>query len=151
MDTVLRAAAIYLFILILFRIAGRRAVAELTTFDFVLLLIIGEATQQALVGEDFSMTTALLVIVSLIGIDITFGWVKDRWPLMEKLVDGVPLLLVENGRPLERRMRKARVSVDDILHTARESQGLERLDQSKFAVLEVSGGITVIPKDKAEQ
>ena len=70
MDSVLRAAAMYLALMVLFKIAGRRSLAELTTFDFVLLMIIGEATQQALLGDDFSMTNSMLVIVTLIVIDV---------------------------------------------------------------------------------
>ena len=71
MDSVLRSAAIYIVVLFVFRVAGRRTLSELTTFDFVLLLVIGEATQQALLGDDFSITNAFIVIVSLVGMDIT--------------------------------------------------------------------------------
>lgn len=146
MDAVLRATAVYIVLLLLFRISGRRSLSQLTTFDFVLLLIIGEATQQALLGEDFSLTNAVLVIVTLITFDIALSLVKQRSPSVEKLIDGVPMILVENGRPLSDRLRKSRVSEEDVLEAARRLQGLERLDQIKFAVLEVSGGITVIPK-----
>jgi uncharacterized membrane protein YcaP (DUF421 family) len=148
MDAVLRATAVYIVLLLLFRISGRRSLSQLTTFDFVLLLIIGEAMQQALLGEDFSLTNAVLVIVTLITIDIALSLVKQRSPSVEKLIDGVPMILVENGRPLSDRLRKSRVSEEDVLEAARRLQGLERLDQIKFAVLEVSGGITVIPKKR---
>ena len=147
MDAVLRAAAIYFVLLVLFRLAGRRTLAELTTFDFVLVLIIGEATQQALLGEDFSVTNAVLVIVTLLFIDIMMSQAKGRSTLFEKLVDGVPTIIVEHGRPLRDRMRKARVDEEDVMEAARRLQGLERMDQIKYAILEVSGGITVIPRD----
>ena len=78
MDSVLRAAAIYLVLMVLFKIAGRRSLAELTTFDLVLFMVIGEATQQALLGDDFSLVNAVLVIVTLIAIDIGFSLVKQR-------------------------------------------------------------------------
>lgn len=74
MDAVLRAAAIYFVLMVLFRVAGRRSLTDLTTFDFVLLLIIGEATQQALLGDDFSVTNAILIISTLIAIDVGFSW-----------------------------------------------------------------------------
>ena len=74
MDAVLRAIAVYLVLLLLFRVAGRRTLAEITTFDFVLLLIIGEATQQALLGEDFSVTNAVIVIATLLFIDVRRKW-----------------------------------------------------------------------------
>lgn len=148
MDAVLRATVVYVVLLLLFRISGRRSLSQLTTFDFVLLLIIGEATQQALLGEDFSLTNAVLVIVTLLAIDIALSLAKQRSPSVEKLIDGVPIVLVENGRPLDDRLRKSRVSEEDVLEAARSLQGLERLDQIKFAVLEVSGGITILPKER---
>ena len=78
MDSVLRAAAMYVALMVLFKIAGRRSLAELTTFDFILLMIIGEATQQALLGDDFSLTNSMLVIVTLIAIDVGFSLLKQR-------------------------------------------------------------------------
>ena len=149
MDTVIRAFAIYFFLLVVFRIAGKRALVQITTFDFVLLLIIGEATQQALIGNDFSITTAWILIATLVGIDIAISLLKERFKKLERLVDGVPLVLVSNGELLRDRMEKSRVDEEDILGAARELQGLERLDQIKYAVLERSGTITIIPKEGA--
>lgn len=149
MDAVLRGVAIYVVLLVLFRIAGRRTLAEMTSFDFVLILIIGEATQQALLGEDFSVTNAFLVIITLLGMDVALSLLKQRSGRIEKWIDGVPTLLVENGRPLYDRMRKARVDEADVMEAARRLRGIERVEQIKFAVLEVSGGITVIPKEGA--
>jgi uncharacterized membrane protein YcaP (DUF421 family) len=148
MDVVLRAAAIYLILLIIFKIAGRRTLGEITTFDFVLLLVIGEATQQALLGNDFSLINSFLAIVSLIAIDITLSLIKERSPSVAKLIDGVAMIVVEDGKLLHERVRKARLDEDDILTAARETQGLERLDQIKFAVLENNGKISIIPKQQ---
>ena len=149
MNTVIRAFAIYFFLLVVFRIAGKRALVQITTFDFVLLLIIGEATKQALIGNDFSITTAWILIATLVGIDIAICLLKERFKKLERLVDGVPLVLVNNGELLRDRMEKSRVDEGDILGAARELQGLERLDQIKYAVLERSGTITIIPKESA--
>ncbi len=148
MDVVLRAAAIYLILLIIFKIAGRRTLGEITTFDFVLLLVIGEATQQALLGNDFSLINSFLAIVSLIAIDITLSLIKERSPSVAKLIDGVAMIVVEDGQLLHERVRKARLDEDDILTAARETHGLERLDQIKFAVLENNGKISIIPKQQ---
>jgi uncharacterized membrane protein YcaP (DUF421 family) len=147
MDTVLRAAAVYIGVLLLLRLAGRRTVAEMTPFDLVLLLIIGDATQQAILGEDFSLTTAFLVVSTLIVLDVALSIAKARIPTLEKLIDGIPMVIVENGQPLRERMRRARVSLDDVMQSARETQGIERLEQIKYAVLEVSGGISIVPRD----
>ena len=144
MDAVLRATAMYLLLLTVFRVSGRRMLAELTTFDFVLLLIIGEATQQALLGEDFSFINAMLVIVTLVTLEIVLSLLKGWAPFLGKLLDGTPMIVVDHGRPLRERMHKARIDEEDILEAARRLQGIERLDQIKYAVLEVSGGISVI-------
>ena len=150
MDSVVRAFAMYVFLLLIFRIAGKRTLSESTTFDIVLLLIISEATQQALLGNDFSITNAFLVILTLVGIDIIVSLWKQRSPQLGKLLDGVPLVIVENGRPLKDRMDKVRVDEQDVLEMARKLQGLERMDQIKYAVLERSGGISIIPKQNGE-
>lgn len=146
MDAVLRALAIYIVLLLLFRISGRRTLSELTTFDFILLLVIGEATQQAMVGDDFSLTNAAIVIGTLLVLDIGLSLLKVRVPFIGKITEGVPMVIVENGQPLQERMKKARIDESDILQSARQSQGLERMDQIKYAVLEVSGSISIIPK-----
>ena len=147
MDAVFRAAVLYAFLLVIFRIAGERTLASLTTFDFVLLLIIAEATQQGLVGDDFSVTKALVLVATLVGLDIGLSLLKDRWRGLHKVVEGVPLVIVEDGRVLKDRMHRARIDVDDVLQAAREHQGLDRMDQIKFAVLERTGEISIIPKN----
>ena len=97
MDSVLRAVAIYLVLLVLFKVAGRRTLAELTTFDLVLLMVIGEATQQALLGDDFSLTNAVLVIVTLIAIDIGFSLLKQRSAAFARVLDGGPTVLTADA------------------------------------------------------
>jgi uncharacterized membrane protein YcaP (DUF421 family) len=146
MDAVLRAIAIYLFLLVTFRLAGERTLANLTTFDFVLLLIIAEATQQGLLGDDFSVTKVFLVVTTLVGIDIGLSLLKEAFPKLDKLIEGVPVVIVEDGKPLKERMRQARVDESDVLTAARERQGLQRLDQIMYAVLERTGKISIIPK-----
>ncbi len=147
MDAVLRALAVYLFLVVVFRISGKRTLAEVTTFDFVLLLIISEATQQALLGDDFSVTMAFLVITTLIGLDIFFSLVQRRFKRVDRLMSGLPLVLVDNGKLLDERMKKVRVDEAEILHSARHLHGLERMDQVKYAVLETSGGISIVPRE----
>lgn len=145
MDAVLRAVAIYVALLLLFRLAGRRTMAEITPFDLILLLIIGEATQQALLGDDFSFTNSVVVIGALIGIDIGLSKLKLRSKAVERWLDGTPTLLVEHGRPLRARIEEARLQDEDILQAAREGQGLERMEQIKYAILERNGRISIIP------
>lgn len=148
MNPLLRAAAIYMFLLFIFRILGKRSLAETSSFDFVLLLIVGEATQQALLGNDFSITNALILITSLIGIDLVLTKAKGRFTFLNKLIEGSALIIVENGKMLKVRMKRSGVEEEDILEAARQLHGLEQMEQIKYAVLEKSGEISIIPADK---
>ena len=148
MDTIIRTLAVYGFLLLIFRLAGKRAMADTDTFDFVILLIISEATQQALLDDDNSMTNGFLVVITLVGLDILLSLIKQRWTAVEKALDGTPMIILEDGRPLAERMEKARVDTSDILTAARERLGLERLEQIKYAVLERGGGISIIPSER---
>ena len=146
MDSVFRAAAMYLVLLVVFRIVGKRTLAQITPFDMVLLLIIAESTQQALVGPDYSLVNAALVIVTLVCIDIGLSQWRRYSRRVEKILDDVPVLLVERGRPLgSTRMDRECVDASDIMEAARHQQGLERMDQIKYAVLETNGEISIIP------
>jgi uncharacterized membrane protein YcaP (DUF421 family) len=118
----------------------------MTNFDFVLLLIVSEATQNAMIGDDFSLTNGILVILTLVGMDIGLSLIKERFPRIERYLDGLPLVIVDDGRPLKDRMDTARVDEQDISSSAREKHGLERMEQTKYAVLEINGGISIIPK-----
>ncbi|MBW3650670.1 MAG: DUF421 domain-containing protein [Actinobacteria bacterium] len=147
MDAVTRAAAVYLFLVLILRIAGKRTLHQVTTFDIVLLLVISEATQQALLGEDFSITAAFLVITTLVGIDIVMSFLGNRWRLVDHILGSRPELIVDHGTVLKDRLHRHRMEESEILEAARELQGLERLADIKFAVLERSGSITIIPED----
>ncbi|ANR78525.1 hypothetical protein BBB57_09790 [Kosakonia sacchari] len=147
MDMVLRAIAIYLVLMVVFKIAGRRALLQMTSFDLILLLIISEATQQALLGNDFSVTGAALTIITLVVVDILFGTLKKYVKGAENLIDGTPVVLVENGQMLENKMREADITRDDIMVSARNNQGIADLAEIKFAILERNGHISIIPKN----
>lgn len=149
MTSVLRAVAIYLILLVVFRIAGRRTLSSMTSFDLVLTLIISEAVQQAMLADDNSMTNGVLVVITLVLTDILFALVKRSSRRMEKWIDGVPTIIVDNGQPLHSRMRLARVDENDVLSAARELQGLSSLTQIRYAVLEANGKITIVPKSEA--
>lgn len=149
MDSIVRAAVVYLFLLVLSRISGKRTMAQLTTFDLVLLLILSEAIQQALIADDNSVTNAFIVVTTLVGLDILMSWLKTRSDSVDALLDGLPMIILEEGRLLRDRMLKDRVDEADILAAARKYHGIERLDQIKFAVLEANGDITVVPREAA--
>lgn len=146
MESVLRGAAIYAVLLVIVRLSGRRTLAQMTPFDLVLILIVAETTQQALLGDDFSLVNSAVLIVTLFTIDIGLSYLKRLSPRVDRVLDGAPAILVSHGVPDMRMLRGARISIDDIMEAAREKQGLERLDQVRFAVLETTGEISIIPE-----
>ncbi len=145
-NPVLRGVFIYLFLLLIFRVSGKRSLSQVTTFEFVLLLVIGEATQQALLGEDFSITNASILIATLVGLDHLLTKIKQKSARFDDIMESVPLIIVDNGKMLSDRMKKVRVDKEDILEAARSLHGLERMDQIKYAVVERNGEISIIPK-----
>jgi uncharacterized membrane protein YcaP (DUF421 family) len=143
---VLRTAAVYAFLLAVFRVAGRRTLAQVTNFDLILVLIIGDATQQAILGEDRSLVGAALAVSTLVLMDVGLSLAKRRWPRVDAVVDGLPLPVWVSGVARERQMASEGVTRDDLLAAARETHGLARLEQIEHAVLEASGGISIVPR-----
>lgn len=151
MNPVLRGVIVYVFLMIVFRIMGRRTLNETTTFDLVLLLIISEVTQQGLVGEDFSITTAAVLICTLMGLDLLLTLLKHSSKAVERVIEGTPLVIVHLGKPLLKRMDKTKVDEDDIMQSARLTFGLESIEEIKYAVLEKDGTITIIPFESKQK
>ena len=148
MESVLRAAAIYLFLLLVFRLSGKRSLAQMTPFDLVLVLIIGEAASQGLTGDDFSVTTTIVLVTTLVFMEKGFAWLKQGSKRAEHWLEDLPTVVVENGKPLKEKMKREEVNEEDVLEAARKSHGLETMDQVKYAVLERGGTISVIPMKK---
>jgi uncharacterized membrane protein YcaP (DUF421 family) len=146
--TAFRVVAIYGFLLVVFRLAGKRTLAQMTSFDLLLVLVIGDATQQALIGDDFTLGTAFVAVGSLVLLDVGLGFVKSRWSAVDRVVDGLPLILVDRGTPIPDRMTREGIDLGDILAAAREQHGLRTLGEIDFAVLERSGGLSIIAKPR---
>ncbi len=147
MEIIFRTAGIYFGLLIIFRLMGKRSLSELSAFDLIVFLIVSEALQNALVDDDKSVFMGMTVVLTFLMLDLAVSLLKRRFGWFEKLVEGVPVILVEHGKPIELHLRKTRISRSDILQTARQ-QGLERMEQIKYAVLETTGTISVIPADE---
>ena len=146
MESVIRGLVVYLFLLVIFRVAGKRTLSESTPFDLVLLLIISETTQQAMVQSDHSLRNGAILVLTLVGLDILLSLAKQRIPALDPVLDGTAVILVKNGTLIEDRLNRERVDLNDILEAAREQLGLENLAQIKLAVLERSGRISVVPR-----
>lgn len=146
MDSVIRGLSIFVILLLVFRIAGKRTLHETTTFDFVLILIVSETVQQAMIDNDNSVTNAFILIVTLVGVNVVFSLLKQRFKWFAKITEGTPVVVIEHGRIHHDRMEKERIDQDDILNAARERRGLRGMDEVESAVLERDGSISVIPK-----
>jgi uncharacterized membrane protein YcaP (DUF421 family) len=146
MDSIIRGAATYLFVWAIFRIAGKRSLAQITTFDAVLLLIVSEATDAALLADNSSFTNSVLLILTLLGLDVLFSWLKLRFPPLEKIMDSNPIVLLDGNGLRKDVLAMERVNEHDILHSARHNHGMATMDDIQYAVLEQTGDISVIPK-----
>ncbi|MBD0373739.1 MAG: DUF421 domain-containing protein [Pyrinomonadaceae bacterium] len=151
MDSVIRGLVVYFFLLVIFRISGKRTISEATSFELVLLLIISETTQQAMVDSDHSITNAFLLIITLIGTSVALSLIKHKLPFFERWLEGLPFVIVEKGKLHKERMNKARIDESDILEAARSLEGLERLDQVKYAIVERGGEITIVPVERSQK
>jgi uncharacterized membrane protein YcaP (DUF421 family) len=147
-NTVIRAACVYALLLIIFRISGKRTLAQITTFDLVLTLIISEAIQQAMVDSDNSFTNAFLLVITLVSLDIALCFVKERSSRVDRVLEGLPVIILEAGQPFAERIRQEGITEAEILTAARDAHGLERMEQIKYAVVEQNGRITVVPRSR---
>ena len=146
MELVIRAAVIYLFILVVLRVSGKRQFSEITTFDFVLLLIISEAVSQGLYGSaDYSLTASLILVTTLVAIDIVLSLLKHRFAWLDDAIESKPTLLMHEGRIIEKNLAAERIDETDILSAARQTQGLESLTDVRHALLERDGSISIVP------
>lgn len=147
MDSVLRGLVVYGFLLVIIRLSGKQTLSQATTFDLVLLLIISETTQEAMVDSDHSITNGFLLIMTLVGATIVLAALKQFFPRLEQILDGQPVIVVDKGQLVRRVMQKSRVDEEDILSAARKQQGLLRLDQIRYAILERDGTISIIANE----
>jgi uncharacterized membrane protein YcaP (DUF421 family) len=145
MDLFLRAVVIFAFVFVLMRVVGRRELAGLEPFDVILLVVIGDSVQQALTQDDYSVTGAFIVVGTIAGLSVLVGWLGFRVPRLRRVLEGEPIVLVEDGNPIMRNLKHERIALDELLEEARTSQ-IESLDDVKWAVLETSGNISFIKK-----
>jgi uncharacterized membrane protein YcaP (DUF421 family) len=148
MNAVLRPLFIYVCLLIIFRITGKRALGEITNFDFVVLLIVSECVSSGLLAQDYSLTGAVLAVSTLLFLDLTLSLLKQRFRRLARILEDEPVHIMERGKLFTDRMNKERVDEDDILEAARSSHGIENMRDIDSAVLERHGTISIIPVER---
>ena len=142
---VLRACAIYLLVMVLVRVSGKRAVGQFTPFDLVLLILIGNAVQNGINGGDNSLTGAAIMAVTLIALNYLVAWLTSRNRRVERLVEGEPVVLARDGKVFEHVLRRELVSSEDFAEALRSNQ-IEDIGEVHLALLETNGHITVIAR-----
>jgi uncharacterized membrane protein YcaP (DUF421 family) len=145
MDIVLRAVVVFCFLLVLTRIIGRRELSSLQPFDLILIIILGDAVQQGLTQDDYSLTGAFLAIGTIAVLQVFVSWIGFRFPRARPVLEGTPIVVVQDGEVIEGNLGRERLSVDEVREAAR-IQGIGHLAQVRWAVLETSGQISFIKK-----
>jgi len=145
MDIVLRAIAVFFFLFVLMRVIGRRELSTLEPFDLILLVVLGDSVQQGLTQDDYSLTGAFLVIGTIAILQLGVSYTNFRFPRLRPILDGEPVVIVQDGKPIEKNLKRERLGMDDVLAAARR-QNIASLDDVAWGVMETSGEITFIKK-----
>jgi uncharacterized membrane protein YcaP (DUF421 family) len=150
LNIALRSALIYVVVLLGLRLLGKRHVAQLSILDFVLILLISNAVQNAMVGEDTSLAGGIVAAVTLLALNYLFSNLLYRSRKAELILEGTPTLLIHNGEVILPHLAAERLTEDELLRVARE-HGIEHLGEVKTAVMELDGTISIIPKTGGEK
>jgi uncharacterized membrane protein YcaP (DUF421 family) len=143
MDLVFRCLVLFPLVVILVRVVNRRQLHSLEPFDIVLLVVLGDLLQQGVTQNDFSVTGAAIVIVTMTLLSMLTAFAAYRSPRFSTVLDGEPVILVENGRPLHRNLRRERITARELAAQARMNN-IAHLDDVHYAVLETSGAISFL-------
>ena len=147
MEIVVRAAIIFAFLWLVTRAVGRSTLGELSTFELLLYVVMGDLVQQGVTQSDNSVTGAIIVICTITLLTVFLSFVNFRARFLRNVLEGQPVVLVENGQLIERNMRRERITTEDIESEARQQQ-VTSIDDIRWAVLETSGRISIIPASK---
>ena|SRR5579862_2356744 len=145
MDLVLRAIAVFFFVLVLTRVIGRRELSQLAPFDLILLIILGDALQQGLTQDDYSVTGAILIVGTFAVLQVGFSWLGFRFRAIRPILEGEPLIIVQDGKLIERNLKRERLTYDELMESARLHE-IAGLDEIRWAVIERNGEISFIKK-----
>src|SRR4051794_15942627 len=148
MDIVLRGIVVFIFLFVLVRVMGRRELSSLEPFDLILLIILGDAVQQGLTQDDYSLTGAMLAVGTIAFLQLVVSYSNFRFPRLRPLIDGEPIVVLQDGKPIDRNMKRERLTIEDLAEAARK-EGVAKLDELAWAVMETNGQISFIKKSDA--
>jgi uncharacterized membrane protein YcaP (DUF421 family) len=145
MDIAVRGAALFAFMYLLTRVIGRRELSSLEPFDLILLIVLGDTIQQGLTQDDYSVTGAVIAVGTIAGLQVATSWVAFRFRWARRVLDGDPIVLMQDGKVLEQNLRRERMTTEELAEAARGQQ-IAALEDVQWAVFEPSGTISFIPK-----
>jgi uncharacterized membrane protein YcaP (DUF421 family) len=146
METVFKAAAAYFVLLLILRVTGRRTGKRMTTFEILLIFLLGGQMTQTILGDDRSFTNALLGVSTVGLLHASVAYLKQKSHRIAKVVDGTPLVIFADGEWQRSCMEMVRVQKEDVLASARE-EGIDKLEDIRYAIVERNGAISIIKKD----
>jgi uncharacterized membrane protein YcaP (DUF421 family) len=145
-EIILRTAVVYVVVLVLLRLAGKRELGQMSPVDLVVILVIANAVQNAMTGGDNSLIGGIVAATTLVSMNIAFSRVAHRIPYIAHLFESEPTALIKNGKQIKRNLERENVNIDELMMSARE-HGIEDLAGVDAAYLERDGSISIIPKD----
>jgi uncharacterized membrane protein YcaP (DUF421 family) len=148
MDIVLRGIVVFVFLYALMRIMGRRELSTFEPFDLILLIILGDAVQQGLTQDDYSLTGAILAVGTIAAMQVFTSYANFRFPRIRPLLDGEPVVVVQDGKPIEKNLKRERMTIEDLAESARQ-QGIASIEDAAWGVMETTGRISWIKKSDA--
>lgn len=149
MDVVARAAVMFFVLYVLLRIMGKRELGQLTPFELVVMIVLGDLIQQGVTHNDFSLTGAILAVTTFGFLAILMSWITYLSPRAERLLDGVPKIIIRDGELLAENLRRDRITQSEVESEMRIA-GIARMDQVAWGILEPQGKISFIKKDGSD-
>jgi uncharacterized membrane protein YcaP (DUF421 family) len=146
MDIVLRAIVLYAFIVFVMRVIGRRELSSMTPFDLVLLIVLGDAIQQGLTQDDYSVTGAILAVATIATLQVFTSYLSFRSKRARTVLEGEPIVLVDHGEIVQRNLKRERMTEDEVAEEMRQQQ-IGSLDEVEWAIIEANGSISFIKKN----
>ena len=145
MDIALRAVFLYAFVVLLLRVTGRRELSTLSAVDLVLLIILGDAIQQGLTQDDYSVTGAVIAVSTIAALQVGASYVSFRSRRARRVLEGEPIVIIEDGKLIEHNMKRERLTEDEIAEEMRTQQ-IASVEDVEWGILESSGNMSFIPK-----
>jgi uncharacterized membrane protein YcaP (DUF421 family) len=148
MDIVLRAAAAFAFVFLLLRVLGRRELSTLEPFDVILLVVIGDLLQQGVTQSDMSLTGSVLAVGTFALLVVATSWLSFRFKGVRKVVEAAPLVIIQDGKPIDKNLRVERLTLEEVASAARVQQ-IASLEEVEWGIVESSGQISFIPRSSS--